>query len=178
MFAENLPTGAPPNGLELLHKDGMAMSRGSDRKDGLAYSFGAQFVEVRVHERTREVRTPRAVGAFAAGRIINPTTARSQYMGGMIWGISSALHEATEIDKGLARYYNKDLAEYLVPVNADVRDVDVIFVPEEDAQVNTLGMKGIGEIGIVGMNAAVANAVYHATGRRIRDLPVRVEQLL
>ena len=178
VFTENLPTGAPPNGLELLHKDGMAMSRGSERKDGLAYSFGAQFVEVRVHERTREIRTPRAVGAFAAGRIINPTTARSQYMGGMIWGISSALLEATEIDKTLARYYNKDLAEYLMPVNADVHDVEVIFVPEEDEQVNTLGMKGIGEIGIVGMNAAVANAVWHATGRRVRELPIRLEQLL
>ncbi|HSV04717.1 MAG TPA: xanthine dehydrogenase family protein molybdopterin-binding subunit [Phenylobacterium sp.] len=178
VHAENLPKGAPPNGLETLHKGGMAMSRGSGRPDGLAYAFGAQFVEVRVHERTREVRAPRAVGAFAAGRIINPTTARSQYMGGMIWGISSALHEATEIDRRLGRYYNKDFAEYLIPVNADVQQVDVIFVPEEDHEVNPLGMKGIGEIGIVGMNAAVANAVWHATGRRIRDLPIRIEKLL
>ena len=131
-----------------------------------------------MHERTREIRTPRAVGAFAAGRIINPLTARSQYMGGMIWGIGSALHEATEIDGKLARYYNKDFAEYLIPVNADTPQVDVIFVPEEDRQVNPLGMKGIGEIGIVGMNAAVANAVWHAKGRRVRELPIRIEDLL
>jgi xanthine dehydrogenase YagR molybdenum-binding subunit len=99
-------------------------------------------------------------------------------MGGMIWGLSSALHEATEIDHQLARYYNKDFAEYLIPVNADTPQVEVIFVPETDAQVNPLGMKGIGEIGIVGMNAAVANAVWHATGRRIRELPIRIEHLL
>jgi len=178
VYTENLPVGAPPDGLQTLHNGGIAMSRGSSREDGLAFAFGAQFVEVRVHERTREIRTPRAVGAFAAGRIVNPTTARSQYMGGMIWGLASALHEATEIDKRLGRYYNKDFAEYLIPVNADVDQVEVIFVPEEDRQVNPLGMKGIGEIGIVGMNAAVANAVWHATGRRVRDLPIRVEQLL
>jgi xanthine dehydrogenase YagR molybdenum-binding subunit len=99
-------------------------------------------------------------------------------MGGLIWGISSALHEATEIDRKRARYYNTDLAEYLIPVNADVDEAEVILVPEEDYVVNDLGIKGLGELGNVGTNAAIANAVYHATGVRIRTLPVRLEKLL
>jgi xanthine dehydrogenase YagR molybdenum-binding subunit len=99
-------------------------------------------------------------------------------MGGLIWGVSSALHEATEIDRRHARYYNTDLAEYLIPVNADIETAEVILVPEEDRQVNELGIKGLGELGNVGTNAAVANAVYHATGVRIRELPIRLEKLL
>ena len=91
---------------------------------------------------------------------------------------ASALHEATEIDVNAARYVNTNLADYLVPVNADVVDVEVIMVPEEDSQVNPLGIKGIGEIGIVGTSAAVANAVYHATGQRLRDLPLRIDTLV
>jgi xanthine dehydrogenase YagR molybdenum-binding subunit len=164
--------------VQKLYQGQPAMARGSELEDQIRYSFGAQFVEVRVHTRTREIRVPRALGAFAAGTILNPTTAKSQYMGGMIWGISAALHEATEIDPKLARYINDDLAEYLVPVNADIQRVDVILVPEEDYEVNPLGIKGIGELGTTGMNAAVANAVYHATGTRIRKLPIRIEQLL
>jgi xanthine dehydrogenase YagR molybdenum-binding subunit len=121
---------------------------------------------------------PRIVGAFAAGRIMNTRTARSQLMGGMIWGISSALHEATEIDRRTARYVNDNLADYLVPVNADVREVDVILVPEEDTAVNPVGAKGLGELGNVGTAAAITNAVYNATGVRIRELPVRIEKLL
>jgi xanthine dehydrogenase YagR molybdenum-binding subunit len=177
-YAENLPLGAPPNGLETMRKDGMAMSRGSKRPDGTAYAFGAQFVEVRVHRRTCEISAPRAVSAFAAGTIVNPVTAHSQYQGGMIWGISAALHEETEIDRRAARYVNDNISEYLIPVSADIGQAEVIFVPEEDHQVNPLGIKGIGEIGIVGMNAAVANAVFHATGKRIRKLPIRIEQLI
>jgi xanthine dehydrogenase YagR molybdenum-binding subunit len=161
-----------------LYQGRPAMVRGTSRKDVTAYAFGAHLVEVRVHRLTREVRVPRVVSAFAAGTIVNPLTAYSQFMGGAIWGLSSALHEATEIDGRAARYTNTNLADYLVPVNADVRQVDVIFVPEEDSRVNPLGVKGIGEIGIVGMNAAVANAVFHATGKRIRDLPIRIEDLL
>jgi xanthine dehydrogenase YagR molybdenum-binding subunit len=99
-------------------------------------------------------------------------------MGGMIWGVSSALHEATEIDPRVARYVNDNLADYLVPVNADVADVEVILIPETDREVNPAGVKGIGELGNVGTAAAVANAVYHATGVRIRELPIRLEKLL
>ncbi len=154
------------------------MAGGAHLKDRVQFAFGAQFVEVRVHARTCEIRAPRAVGAFAFGRIINNTAAKSQLMGGQIWGISAALHEATEIDARRARYYNADLAEYLVPVNADVIDVQTLLLPELDTEVNELGIKGVGELGNVGMNAAVANAVYHATGVRVRKLPIRLEQLL
>ena len=177
-YAENLPPGMPPEAIRKVYAGQMAIFRGSGRPDATCYAFGAQFVEIRVHTRTREIRVGRAVGAFAAGTIVNPFTAYSQYMGGMIWGISSALHEATEIDPRHARYVNDNISEYLIPVNADIGDVEAILVPEQDTQVNPLGIKGIGEIGIVGMNAAVANAVYHATGRRVRELPVRVEDLL
>jgi len=177
-YAENIPQGLPADSMTKLYSGQMAISRGTGRKDVTAYAFGAQFVEVCVHSRTREVRAPRAVGAFAAGQIVNPRTAHSQFMGGMIWGIGSALHEATEIDHRAARYVNDNIAEYLIPVNADVRAIEVIMVPERDDRVNPMGIKGIGEIGVVGMNAAIANAVYHATGRRIRDLPIRIDQLL
>ncbi|TGV77371.1 xanthine dehydrogenase family protein molybdopterin-binding subunit, partial [Mesorhizobium sp. M00.F.Ca.ET.149.01.1.1] len=110
--------------------------------------------------------------------IMNTRTARSQLMGGMIWGIGQALHEATEVDRRYARYVNRDLQDYLVPVNADIKDLQVILVPEVDHAVNPAGVKGLGELGNVGTAAAVANAVYHATGTRIRDLPIRIEQLL
>ncbi len=106
---------------------------------------------------------------------MNTRTARSQLMGGLIWGASAALFEETEIDKRTARYVNDNLAEYLVPVNADIQDVQVILVPEVDDKVNLAGVKGLGELGNVGTNAAVANAVYHATGQRIRALPIRIE---
>jgi len=109
---------------------------------------------------------------------MNTRTARSQLMGGMIWGISSALHEATEVDPRNARYINDNLADYLVPVNADIDQVEVILVPEEDEKVNPAGVKGIGELGNVGTAAAVANAVFHATGKRIRELRMRLEKLL
>jgi xanthine dehydrogenase YagR molybdenum-binding subunit len=142
------------------------------------FAFGAEFVEVRVHARTREIRVPRIVGAFAAGRIMNPRTAHSQLMGGMIWGISSALHEHTEIDPREARYMNDNLAEYLIPVNADIRQIDVILIPEVDTEVNPAGAKGIGELANVGTAAAVANAVFHATGRRIRELPITIDKLI
>lgn len=142
------------------------------------FAFGAEFVEVRVHARTREIRVPRIVGAFAAGRIMNTRTARSQLMGGMIWGIGSALHEFTEIDRRAARYVNHDLAEYLIPVNADIRECEVILVPETDTEANPAGVKGIGELANVGTAAAIANAVFHATGKRVRDLPITIEKLI
>jgi xanthine dehydrogenase YagR molybdenum-binding subunit len=177
-YAENVPHGVPPEGLQGLYKGKSALAGGAKLKDRIQFAFGAQFVEVRVHALTREVRVPRLVGAFAAGRIVNPKTAKSQLMGGQIWGMSAALHEATEIDRRAARYTNADLAEYLIPVSADVTEVETILVPEEDHLVNDLGIKGLGELGNVGLNAAVANAVYHATGVRVRELPIRVEKLL
>ncbi len=103
------------------------------------FAFGAEMVEVRVHARTREVRVPRIVGAFAGGRILNTRTARSQYLGGLIWGVGSALHEETEIDHKRARYVNDNIAEYLIPVNADIQDVKIIMVPEVDTEVNPVG---------------------------------------
>ncbi|AEG91554.1 xanthine dehydrogenase family protein molybdopterin-binding subunit [Ramlibacter tataouinensis] len=163
-----------------LYSGSVDISGGANMENGVKtmFAFGAEFVEVRVHARTREIRVPRIVGAFAAGRIMNPRTAHSQLMGGMIWGIGSALHEFTEIDTREARYINDNLAEYLVPVNADIRQVDVIFVPEVDQEANPVGAKGIGELANVGTAAAVANAVFHATGRRIRELPITVDKLI
>ncbi|TXH37617.1 MAG: xanthine dehydrogenase family protein molybdopterin-binding subunit [Rhodospirillaceae bacterium] len=177
-YAENLPHGTTQEGIGKLYHGHSMLAGGSELKDRIQFAFGAEFVELRIHRLTKEIRCSRLIGAFACGRIVNPRTARSQLMGGLIWGLSSALHEETEIDQASARYYNDDLAEYLIPVNADVREVEVIFVPEEDKAINDLGIKGLGELGNVGTNAAVANAVYHATGFRIRDLPIRLEDLL
>jgi xanthine dehydrogenase YagR molybdenum-binding subunit len=178
VYEEWVPAGLPPDSVLAMTKGQVRLQGGVGRKDVTAFAFGAHLVEVRVHALTREIRVRRAVSAFAAGTIVNPLAAYSQYMGGAIWGISAALHEHTEIDRRAARYVNENLADYLIPVNADVPDVKVLMIPEADTRVNPLGIKGIGEIGIVGMSAAIANAVYHATGKRIRDLPIRVEQLL
>lgn len=177
-YAENVPEGVPDGAMAKLYSGQLPILRGQKRKDATAFAYGAQFVEVRVHRRTCEIRVPRMVGAFASGTVVNPMAAHSQYMGGMIWGLSSALHEKTEIDGRAARYVNDNLSEYHIPVCADVRRVEVVMVPETDDAVNPLGIKGLGEIGIVGVNAAVANAVHHATGRRVRSLPIRVEDLL
>jgi xanthine dehydrogenase YagR molybdenum-binding subunit len=140
-------------------------------------SFGAQFVEVRVHKWTREARVSRMLGVFDAGRIINAKAARSQIMGGMIWGVSAALHEGLEIEAS-GRIANGDLAGYLVPVNADIPEVDVHFVQYPDTLHNPVGARGVGEIGVVGMAAAIANAIYNATGIRVRHIPITVEDLL
>ncbi|MFO6377563.1 molybdopterin cofactor-binding domain-containing protein, partial [Pseudomonas aeruginosa] len=124
------------------------------------------------------LRVSRVVSAVAAGRVINPKTARSQILGGVVWGLGMALQEETQVDHALGRCMNHNLAEYHIPVNADIGDIEVIFVDEPDDIVNELGSKGVGEIGIVGVAAAVANAVYHATGRRLRDFPLTVDKLL
>ena len=143
------------------------------------YSFGAHFAEVQIDPDFGEVRVTRYVGAFGAGRILNAKTAHSQLLGGVVWGIGMALHEETHLDKHLGRIVNPDLAEYYIPVNADIpADMDLFFVNEEDAHVNPLGVKGIGEIGTIGAAAAIANAVYHATGKRIRNLPITPDKLL
>ncbi|MFL5652720.1 MAG: xanthine dehydrogenase family protein molybdopterin-binding subunit [Ktedonobacteraceae bacterium] len=142
------------------------------------HAFGAQFAEVRVNADTGEVRVPRLLGVFAAGRIINPKTARSQLLGGMTMGLSMALHEASVLDPRFGDYVNHDFAEYHIATNADVGTIDVTWIDEEDPHVNPMGAKGIGEIGIVGTAAAIANAVYHATGIRIRNLPITLDKLL
>jgi xanthine dehydrogenase YagR molybdenum-binding subunit len=142
------------------------------------HAFGAQFVEARVNLDTGEVRVPRLVGVFGIGRAINPKTARSQLLGGMTMGVSMALHEASIIDACSGDYVNRDFAEYHIATNADIGTLDVSWIEEDDPHVNPLGAKGIGEIGIVGTAAAVANAVYDATGVRVRDLPISLDKLL
>ncbi|SEP71167.1 xanthine dehydrogenase YagR molybdenum-binding subunit [Faunimonas pinastri] len=176
-YVEHTPEGMPPESMAKLYSGQSSFKRGS-QGDKIRFAFGAEFVEVRIHSRTREIRIPRIVGAFAGGRIMNPRTARSQLMGGMIWGIGAGLLEATEIDPRAARYVNRDLAEYMVAVNADVNQLEVILVPEEDHEVNEAGVKGVGELGNVGTPAAIQAAVFHATGKRIRDLPIRLDDLL
>jgi xanthine dehydrogenase YagR molybdenum-binding subunit len=142
------------------------------------HAFGAHFAQVRVDPDTGQVRIPRFLSVIGAGRILNPKTARSQIVGGVVWGISQALHEETLLDARYGNYVNGNLGEYHVAVNADIPDIDAVFVEENDPHVNPLGIKGIGEIGIVGVAAAVANAIYHATGKRIRDLPITPDKLL
>lgn len=141
-------------------------------------THSAVFAEVRVDEELGTVRVTRVVSAVAAGRIVSLKTARSQISGGVVWGISQALHEETLCDHSLGRFMNHSLAEYHVASNADVQQIDVIFVDEDDSVVNPLGAKGVGEIGIVGVAAAICNAIYHATGRRIRSLPMTPDKVM
>lgn len=176
-YGEWKPEGAPADSFHAMHQGQMRMVGGPNLNGKIAYAFGAEFVEVRVNKLTREVRAPRLLGAFAAGHIMNPRTAHSQLMGGLIWGMSSALLEATEVDGRTARYINDNLADYLVPVNADVQDVQVIMLSERDNEINPAGVKGLGELANVGTNAAVCNAIFNATGQRIRKLPVRLENM-
>jgi len=124
------------------------------------------------------VRVTRVVSAIAAGRIINAKTARSQIIGGVVWGIGQALHEETFCDHRFGRFMNHNLGEYHVSVNADIHDIDVIFVQEDDRIVSRIGAKGVGEIGLVGVAAAVCNAIYHATGKRVRSTPITPDKLM
>jgi xanthine dehydrogenase YagR molybdenum-binding subunit len=149
-----------------------------DAEQFAMHSFGAQFAEARVHADTGEVRVSRMLGVFSAGRIINPRTARSQFIGGMTMGIGMALHEETLMDERFGSFMNHDLAEYHIPTNADIEDVDAIWLQEVDQRAGRLGARGIGEIGIVGAAAAIANATYNATGIRVRDLPLSADKFL
>lgn len=149
------------------------------KREGYASAtHSAVFVEVRVDEDLGIIKVSRVVSAIAAGRVVNPKMARSQILGGVVWGIGMALHEETQTDHHLGRFMNHSLAEYHIPVNADIGEIDVVFVEEHDEIVNALGSKGVGEIGIVGVAAAVANAVYHATGKRVRDFPITLDKVL
>ncbi|AGL20108.1 molybdopterin binding aldehyde oxidase and xanthine dehydrogenase protein [Actinoplanes sp. N902-109] len=146
-------------------------------KDG-KHAYGAHFAEVRVDADTGEVRVTRLFGMYAAGRILNPRTARSQFIGGMTMGMGMALHEEGVLDPAMGDWVNHDLAEYHIPVHADIESIEAAWLDEHDDQVNPMGSKGIGEIGIVGSPAAIVNAIWHATGIRVRDLPVRLDKLL
>ncbi|GAB2761542.1 xanthine dehydrogenase family protein molybdopterin-binding subunit [Salinifilum aidingensis] len=164
----------PPEGAEAA-----ASAAGNpDKRQHAMSAFGAQFAEARVHARTGQVRVPRMLGVFAAGRIVNPRTARSQFLGGMVMGVSMALHEEGVLDARFGHVVNRDFAQYHVAANADVGDIGAEWLDEEDPHVNPMGSKGIGEIGIVGAPAAVLNATYHATGRRVRDLPLTPDKFL
>jgi xanthine dehydrogenase YagR molybdenum-binding subunit len=151
---------------------------GEEQKRYSMHAFGAQFAEVRVDADLGEIRVSRYVGAFDGGRIINAKTARSQLIGGIVFGIGMALLEETHVDGETGRVVNANVSEYLMPVNADIPDIQAIIVPNEELVSNPLGAKGIGELPMVGVAAAVANAVYHATGTRVRQLPIRIEDLL
>jgi xanthine dehydrogenase YagR molybdenum-binding subunit len=159
-------------------------ARGNGAADPAAQSIyamhahGAVFCEVKVDPDLGQVRVTRLVGAFAAGRVINPRLVQSQIFGGMIWGVSFALHEHAVIDHRSGRILNANLADYHIPVNADVPSLEAIMIDEHDPHVNVLGIKGVGEIGVTGSAGAVANAVWHATGIRVRRFPIRIEDLL
>jgi xanthine dehydrogenase YagR molybdenum-binding subunit len=164
----------PSEGIEVTAE----MPDNPDMERYEMYSFGAQFAEVRVNEDTGELRVPRLLGVFDVGRIINPKTARSQLIGGMTQGVSMALHEHSVVDPRFGHVVNHDFAGYHIAANADARSIEAHWLDEEDRHVNPMGSKGIGEICIVGTAAAIANAVHHATGVRVRDLPITLDKLL
>ncbi len=149
-----------------------------ERQKYASLAHGAQFVEVKVDPDLGQIRVTRAIEVTACGKIINPKASHSQEIGGVVWGIGMALHEATEIDHRFGRIMNPDLQHYHVPVNADIHEIETLFVEEDDRIVNPLGVKGMGELGMVGIPAAIANAVFHATGRRVRELPITPDKLL
>ena len=151
---------------------------GAEKKQYAMHAFGAVFVEARVDAELGCIRVPRVVGAYGVGARLNEKTARSQLMGGIVWGLGMALFEESLLDARNGRFVNANLAEYHVPVNADIGEIDVLFVDEHDPHVNPLGVKGIGEIGITGVAAAVANAVYNATGKRVRELPITLDKVM
>ncbi|MDB5364794.1 MAG: xanthine dehydrogenase family protein molybdopterin-binding subunit [Rhodospirillales bacterium] len=164
-------------GLAQIEADGHS-NPGDTAKRFSMHAFGAVFVEVRVDRELGLVRIPRIHGAYGVGRVVNPRLTRSQCTGGMIGGVGMALFEASELDRASGRVINADLAEYLIPTQADIGELTVAFVEETDPHVNPLGVKGVGEIAVCGAAPAIANAVWHATGKRLRDLPIRLEALL
>jgi xanthine dehydrogenase YagR molybdenum-binding subunit len=171
-------TDAVRHGGDKIEKETSTSPNTAEQKNYSRKTHSSIFVEVKVDEDLGTIHVERVTSAIAAGRILNPKTARSQIIGGIVWGISMALHEESVIDQKFGRFMNHNLSEYHVPVNADINDIEVIFVEEHDRVVNPLGVKGLGEIGIVGTAAAVANAIFHATGKRVRDLPITLDKLL
>ena len=169
--------GQPDAVFERL-RAGTVAAAGPAYPEFTAMSYVAHFVEVRVEPTTLRVRVPRVVSVVDCGRVVSPRTAASQMRGGVVWGISAALREVSEVDPRYGGFLNADLADYVIPVNADIGAIEVDFVNEPDPLVNDLGIKGLGEVSMVGVAAAVTNAVFHATGRRHRDLPVRLEAMI
>jgi xanthine dehydrogenase YagR molybdenum-binding subunit len=165
-------------GIDTIEEKAFALPNLWKQRKYSRYAHSAVFAEVKVDEDFGKIEVTRVVSAIAAGRILNPKTARSQILGGIVWGIGMALEEESVLDHTFGRYMTHNLADYHVPVNADVHDVEVIFVEERDEVVNPLGVKGVGELGLVGVAAAIANAVFHATGKRVRDLPITLDKLL
>ncbi|WP_423065036.1 molybdopterin cofactor-binding domain-containing protein [Devosia sp. CN2-171] len=166
-----------PDGLEATgHTRGQKQE--PDYTDYSIFTYGASFAEVAVDIDTAEVRLRRMLGVFSAGRILNPKTARSQLIGGMIWGVSAALHEGAYADPRHGHWVNGDLAEYLMPTHADLPDIEAVMLDDFDERANHLGVKGIGELGAGGTGGSVANAVFNATGVRVRDFPIRIDRLL
>jgi xanthine dehydrogenase YagR molybdenum-binding subunit len=151
---------------------------GDEKKQYAFHSFGAVFAEVHVDADLGVIRVPRIVGVYDVGALLNEKTAHSQLMGGIVWGVGSALFEKSEMDARYGRYTNANLAEYHVPVNADIGALNIAFIGEPDPHINPLGARGIGEIGITGVAGALGNAVYHATGVRVRDLPITLDKVL
>ena len=167
----------PPEGLEAEGEIG-SMLDDPNFKGYSIHTYGAHFVEVGVDADTGEIRLRRMLGVFSAGRILNAKTARSQLIGGMIWGVSAALHEEGVVDIRSGAFVNRDLAGYLVPVHADIPDIDAVVLDAPDDKANALGVKGVGELGICGAGAAVANAVFNASGVRVRNFPTTIEKVL
>jgi xanthine dehydrogenase YagR molybdenum-binding subunit len=165
-------------GLEEIEGSGSSAADPAAQSAYAMFAHGAVFAEVKVDPDLGQIRATRLVGAFAAGRVVNPRMVRSQYFGGMIWGISFALHEQAVMDARSGRPMNANLAEYHVPVNADVPSLEAIMVEEYDPHVNALGIKGVGEIGITGTAGAIANAVWHATGVRVRQFPITLDRVM
>jgi len=165
------------NGLQEV-SDSYDSKPSPERQKYATGAHGAQFVEVKVDPQLGTVRVTRVIEATACGRIMNPKTSHSQEIGGVIWGIGMALMEGTEVDHRYGRMLNPTLADYHVPVHADAHQIETVFVEEDDKIVNPLGVKGMGELGLVGIPAAIANAVYHATGIRVRDLPITPDKLI
>jgi xanthine dehydrogenase YagR molybdenum-binding subunit len=173
---------APGQGDEHLGRlrsgTGAVAGGGGRYADFTALSYIAHFVEVRIEPHTRRIRVPRVVSVADCGRVVSPRTARSQVQGGVVWALSAALRETSEVDPRYGGWLNADIAEYHVAVNADIGEIDVSFIDEPDFDVNRSGVKGLGEVAMVGAAAALANAVFHAAGRRLRTLPIRIEHLL
>jgi xanthine dehydrogenase YagR molybdenum-binding subunit len=165
-------------GLTQIEARGKSAAEPAAQAAYAMHAHGAVFAEVTVDPDLGQIRATRLVGAFAAGRVVNPRLVRSQYCGGMIWGVSFALHEHAVVDRRSGRTVNANLADYHVPVNADVPFLEALIVDEHDPHVNALGIKGVGEIGVTGTAGAVANAVWHATGIRVRRFPIRIDDLV